>query len=65
MGVTIWQLVVPPIGKAIVPYVITAVSVFGAVVFLFKAVTTPPQAGMIPPSMEGPISGTAETVRVG
>jgi NADH-quinone oxidoreductase subunit H len=65
MGVTIWQLVVPPMGKVIVPYVIAAVSVFGTAAVLFKAVTTAPQAGMIPPSMEGPIPGTAEPARAG
>jgi NADH-quinone oxidoreductase subunit H len=60
LGVTIWQLLVPPIGKQIVAYAITAVSVVGAAVFVFKAVTSPPEAGMIPPSMEIPLPGPAK-----
>jgi NADH-quinone oxidoreductase subunit H len=58
LGVTVWQLAVPPVGRQIVAYAITAVSLFGLVVFTMKAVTTPPAAGMIPPSMERPVPGT-------
>jgi NADH-quinone oxidoreductase subunit H len=58
MGVTLWQLVIPPIGREIVPYAIAAVTLFGTAVFAIKVVTTAPPAGMIPPSMEGPIPGT-------
>jgi NADH-quinone oxidoreductase subunit H len=64
LGVTVWQLVVPPAGRQIVAYVITALSVIGLVFFMVKAVTTPPAAGMIPPSMEIPVPGT-ETARIG
>jgi NADH-quinone oxidoreductase subunit H len=52
MGVTCWQLMVPPAGRHVVPYVITTVSVFALAAFVFKAVMAPPEAGMIPPSME-------------
>jgi NADH-quinone oxidoreductase subunit H len=58
LGVTIWQLVVPPMGRQIVAYAITASSLLGLVAFTIKAVTTPPAAGMIPPSMERPVPGT-------
>jgi NADH-quinone oxidoreductase subunit H len=64
LGVTVWQLVVPPEGRHIAAYVITAVSVLGLVVFVFKAVATPPEAGMIPPSMEEPLPGR-EPAKVG
>jgi NADH-quinone oxidoreductase subunit H len=58
LGVTVWQLLVPPVGRQIVAYAITASSMLGLVVFTIKAVTTPPASGMIPPSMERPVPGT-------
>ncbi len=65
MGVTVWQLVIPPLGREIVPYVMTTLVVIGIALFAVKVTTTAPPAGMIPPSMEGPIPGTAEPARVG
>jgi NADH-quinone oxidoreductase subunit H len=59
MGVTVWQLVLPPTARQIVPYVITAISVLGILLFAIKVTTTAPPAGMIPPSMEGPMPSMA------
>jgi NADH-quinone oxidoreductase subunit H len=51
LGVTIWQLAIPPLGRQIVAYAITAGSVFAVAVFGYKVTTLAPSAGMIPPSM--------------
>jgi NADH-quinone oxidoreductase subunit H len=64
LGVSIWQLVVPPLGRQIVPYAIAAASLLGLGVFMVKVLTTAPPAGMIPPSMEVPVPGT-EPAKVG
>ncbi|HEY1379773.1 MAG TPA: complex I subunit 1 family protein, partial [Gemmataceae bacterium] len=65
LGVTVWQLAIPPAARQVVAYVITALSVLGLVVFVYKVLTTAPPAGMIPPSMEGPVPGSAEPAKVG
>jgi NADH-quinone oxidoreductase subunit H len=65
LGVSVWQLAIPPVARHLVPYVITAASVLGLVVFMMKVLTTAPPAGMIPPSMEIPVPGTADTAQVG
>jgi NADH-quinone oxidoreductase subunit H len=62
MGVTIWQLVIPPEARHVIPYVITALSVIGVAVFMAKVVGTAPPAGMIPPSMEEPLPQPAKAL---
>jgi hypothetical protein len=62
IGVSLWQLLVPPLARDIVRYAITAVSLAGFVYFLVRAVTAPPPKGMIPPSMIGFNGATAEPV---
>lgn len=64
MGVSLWQLLVPGEVRQIIQYVIAAVSVGGFAWFMLKVLTTPPQQGMIPPSMEEPV-GRSEPVQVG
>ncbi len=65
LGVTVWQLVIPPFPRQIVQWVIAALSVIGLAVFAYKVLTTAPPAGMIPPTMEGPAPGAAEPAKVG
>jgi NADH-quinone oxidoreductase subunit H len=52
LGVSVWQLLVPPVVRNFVQYAICAVGVAVSVVALFKVVTMPPPAGLTPPSME-------------
>ena len=54
-----------PLGRQIVQYAITAVSVFAVVLFGYKVTTLAPSAGMIPPSMLEREPESLEPVKVG
>ena len=61
IGVSIWQLVVPPPVRDIVQKVIAAVSLALLVFFLVRVVSAAPPKGMIPPSMDRWTPHPAET----
>jgi NADH-quinone oxidoreductase subunit H len=61
IGVSIWQLAVPPIARDYVQYAITAVSLALLIFFLVRVLSAAPPKGMIPPSMDRWTPHPAET----
>jgi hypothetical protein len=61
IGVSIWQLAVPPVIRDFVKYAITAVSLALLALFLVRVVSAAPPKGMIPPSMDRWTPHPAET----